>query len=154
MSKIVIITDSKDVHADKVISYIPKKLVNRINLDHYEKTFLTNFEYSKKLKIKINSSEIKSFFLRTLFVDQNDTVRANNLNSGYKNYISQQRNESFKNFLYLIEKNVPGYNTLSSIEFSRSKILQIKLANHFKLDVPKTYCLNGFCSNTHTHCFF
>ena len=116
MSKIVIITDSKDIHANKVISYIPKKMVNRINLDYYEKTFLTNFVFSKTFKIKINSLDIKSFFLRTLFVDHNDKIRANNLSKGYKNYISQQRNESFKNFLYLIEKKIPGYNTLTSIE--------------------------------------
>ena len=144
MSKIIIITDSKDVHADNVISHIPKKLINRVNLDFYEKTFLTSFEFNNNFKLKINSLDIKSFFLRRLFVDQNDIIKQNNLDNGFKNYISQQRNESFKNFLYLIEKSVPGYNTLSSIEISRSKILQIKLANHFKLDVPKTYVGNNY----------
>ena len=144
MSKIIIITDSKDTHADRVISYIPKKLVNRINLDFYEKTFLSSFEFDNKFKIKVNSLQIKSFFLRTLFVDQNDIIRKNNLDDGFKNYISQQRNESFKNFLYLIEKEVTGYNTLSSIEFARSKILQIKLANHFNIEVPKTYVGNNY----------
>lgn len=144
MSKIIIITNSKDVHADKVISYIPKKLVNRVDLDFYERSFLTSFEFNNDFKLKINSLEIKSFFLRTLFVDHNDVIRQNNLDIGFKNYISQQRNECFKNFLYLIEKNAPGYNSLSSIEFARSKILQIKLANHFKLDVPKTYVGNNY----------
>ncbi len=143
MSKIVIITDSKDIHADKVISYIPKKMVNRVNLDYYEKTFLTNFDFSKTFEIKINSSNIKSFFLRTLFVDHYDKIRANNLSKGYKNYISQQRNESFKNFLYLIEKKIKGYNTLSSIELSRSKILQINVASKLKIEVPKTYVGNN-----------
>ena len=144
MSKIIIITDSKDEHADKVISYIPKKLINRVNLDFYEKTFLSSFEFDKNFNLKINSFNIKSFFLRRIFVDQNDVIRQNNLDNGFKNYISQQRNESFKNFLYLIEKTVPGYNTLSSIEISRSKILQIKLAHYFKLDVPKTYVGNNY----------
>ena len=144
MSKIVIITDSKDIHADKVIRFIPSKLVNRINLDYYEKTFLSNFEYSNNLNLKINSSNIKSFFLRRLFVDQNDVIRLNKVQSGFKNYISQQRNESFKNLLYLMERNVPGYNALSSIEHSRSKILQIKIANYYNINVPKTYVGNNY----------
>ena len=59
MSKIIIITDSKDEHADKVISYIPKKLINRVNLDFYEKTFLSSFEFDKNFNLKINSFNIK-----------------------------------------------------------------------------------------------
>ena len=78
MSKILIITDTKDIHADKVISFIPKKLVNRINLDYYEKTFLSNFEFNKKINTKLNSFNIKSFFLRRLFVDQEDKLDKKN----------------------------------------------------------------------------
>ena len=62
MSKVVVITDSKDEHADSVIEHIPKKLLNRVNLDYFESTFLTNFEFNKDFKVKINSSEISSFF--------------------------------------------------------------------------------------------
>lgn len=144
MSKIVVITDSKDEHADSVIKHIPKKLLNRVNLDYFESTFLTNFEFNKDFKVKINSSEINSFFLRRLFVDKMDTIRSKNLDVGFKNYISQQRNESFKNFLYLLEKDIPGYNTLSSIEFSRSKILQIKIAKKLQFNIPKTFVGNNY----------
>ena len=144
MSKIVIITDTKDIHADKVISFIPKKLVNRINLDYYEKTFLSNFEFNKKINTKLNSFHIKSFLLRRLFVDQEDIVRSKKIDSGFKNYISQQRNEGFKNFLYLLEKNIPGFNTLSSIELARSKILQIKVASYLNFNIPRTFVGNNY----------
>ena len=99
MSKIVVITDSKDEHADSVIKHIPKKLLSRVNLDYFESTFLANFEFTKDFKVKINSSKINSFFLRRLFVDKMDIIRSKNLDTGFKNYISQQRNESFKNFI-------------------------------------------------------
>ena len=144
MSKIVVITDSKDEHADSVIEHIPKKLLNRVNLDYFESTFLANFEFTKDFKVKINSSKINSFFLRRLFVDKMDIIRSKNLDTGFKNYISQQRNESFKNFLYLMEKNVPGYNTLSSIEFTRSKILQIRIAKKLQFNIPKTFVGNNY----------
>lgn len=144
MSKILIITDTKDIHADKVISFIPKKLVNRINLDYYEKSFLSNFEFNKKISTKLNSFNVKSFFLRRIFVDQEDIVRSKKIGSGFKNYISQQRNEGFKNFLYLLEKNIPGFNTLSSIELTRSKILQIKVANYFNFNIPRTFVGNNY----------
>lgn len=150
MNKILILTNSKDAHADYCSKKMKKRAIHsiRFNTEHFPNKVKVVWNsgspgesraevYKNSGKILFNADEIKSVWFRKVMLDEFGYLAART-----RDFASRE-NDAFFNNLYASMRDRRWVNFPLANRFADNKMLQLNLAKKLGFIVPDTLVTNN-----------
>ena len=148
-SKILIITNKDDIHADAVIARAKERQFDnetiRINTEDFNRNCLVsfkNFEFNVAIEDSNRSfcsEEVKTVWYRrpsSIIVSQSG-------DEGVDLFIKQQTEATMRGLFFVTHHTAKWVNPLPALHFARHKIPQLKIAQQVGFMVPDTLVTNS-----------